>query len=94
MIEIISREEAKALGLKRYFTGEPCKRGHIAERTIRGACTKCMLESDRRWRERNPEVRRSRYENNREMICEATLRWQRQNPEKKREINHHRAREN
>lgn len=32
MLEVISREEAKARGLKRYFTGEPCKRGHVAER--------------------------------------------------------------
>ena len=26
-IEVVSREDARAKGLKRYFTGEPCKRG-------------------------------------------------------------------
>jgi hypothetical protein len=33
-----SREQAKALGLKRYFTGEPCNtHGHIAERDVRSS---------------------------------------------------------
>jgi len=42
-MEIITRAEAKERGLKRYFTGKPCKHGHIAERTSReGKCTKCM----------------------------------------------------
>jgi hypothetical protein len=34
MPEIISRAEAKARGLTRYFTGKPCKYGHIAERYV------------------------------------------------------------
>ena len=29
-IQIISRKQAIAQGLKRYFTGKPCKWGHIA----------------------------------------------------------------
>ena len=38
----IKRSEAKAKGLKRFFTGKPCKRGHTAERqTAGGACCKC-----------------------------------------------------
>ena len=41
--KIISRKEALAKGLKRYFTGKPCKRfGHICERTVAGKCTECM----------------------------------------------------
>jgi hypothetical protein len=32
--EIISRKEAKAAGLTRYFTGKPCKRGHVVERRV------------------------------------------------------------
>ena len=40
--EIVTREEAKAKGLRRYFTGEPCPRGHIDLRTtLSGACTEC-----------------------------------------------------
>jgi hypothetical protein len=34
MLPIISCKEAKARGLKRYFTGKPCKRGHIAEQWL------------------------------------------------------------
>ena len=41
-VEIISRKEAKARGLTRYFTGKPCKHGHIAERdTGAGRCVEC-----------------------------------------------------
>ena len=42
-MRVISRSDALALGLKRYFTGEPCKRGHISERSVgsRGRCLEC-----------------------------------------------------
>jgi hypothetical protein len=33
-----NRKEAKALGLKTYFTGKPCKRGGIADRKLNGDC--------------------------------------------------------
>lgn len=40
---IISRQQAQLQGLKRFFTGEPCKRGHQAERfTSNGGCVRCM----------------------------------------------------
>lgn len=37
--QIIGRAEAKAQGLKTYFTGKPCKNGQIAERRLDGTCT-------------------------------------------------------
>ena len=37
-----TRQEAKATGAKYYFTGEPCKHGHIALRKTKGACVECM----------------------------------------------------
>ena len=37
-----SRAEAKALGAKYYFTGEPCKHGHIAPRKTKGSCVECI----------------------------------------------------
>lgn len=37
-----TRAEAKATGAKYYFTGEPCKHGHVAARKTRGACVDCM----------------------------------------------------
>jgi 5-methylcytosine-specific restriction endonuclease McrA len=68
---IISRAEAKAQGLLRYFTGKPCERGHVAERIISSyKCLECAREDsvakraadpekarerDRQWREKSPE---------------------------------------
>ncbi len=37
----ISRKDAKAQGLKYYFTGRVCKRGHVAEHRIGGSCKVC-----------------------------------------------------
>ena len=37
-----SRPEAKAIGAKYYFTGEPCKYGHIAPRKTKGSCVDCL----------------------------------------------------
>ena len=37
-----TRAEAKAQGAKFYFTGEPCKHGHIAARKTKGACVECL----------------------------------------------------
>ena len=40
-MEIITRKEAKEQGLKKYFTGKPCPRGHISERYMSGRCVAC-----------------------------------------------------
>jgi hypothetical protein len=37
-----TREEAKKTGSKYYFTGQPCKHGHIAVRKTKGACVECL----------------------------------------------------
>lgn len=37
-----TRKEAQALGAKYYFTGTPCKHGHIALRKTKGACVECL----------------------------------------------------
>lgn len=39
-----TRAEAKATGAKYYFTGEPCKHGHIAPRKTKGACLECLKD--------------------------------------------------
>jgi 5-methylcytosine-specific restriction endonuclease McrA len=40
---IVTRAEAKAAEAKRYFTGKPCPKGHIAERyTTKGTCIACL----------------------------------------------------
>ena len=39
---IISRKDALRQGLPRYFTGKPCKYGHVAERYVhRKQCIQC-----------------------------------------------------
>ena len=37
-----TREEAKKTGSKYYFTGQPCKHGHIAPRKTKGSCVDCL----------------------------------------------------
>jgi 5-methylcytosine-specific restriction endonuclease McrA len=37
-----TRAEAKAIKATHYFTGEPCKNGHIAPRKTKGACIECL----------------------------------------------------
>lgn len=56
MPEIVTRAEAKARGLKRYFTGKPCKRGHIDERSTKYVdCYQCGLEKTRKWQSSHRE---------------------------------------
>lgn len=44
VMKIITKDEAKAQGLKRYYTGKPCKRGHYSERHLSGPCYACQKE--------------------------------------------------
>jgi 5-methylcytosine-specific restriction endonuclease McrA len=37
-----TRAEAKATGATHYFTGGPCKHGHVAPRKTKGACVECL----------------------------------------------------
>ena len=37
-----TRAEATAIGATHYFTGKPCKHGHIAPRKTKGACIVCI----------------------------------------------------
>jgi hypothetical protein len=59
--DFVSKSEAKARGLKRYFTGKRCKRDHLSERYVStGACAACDqgLPAD------PPEAERRRLNNN------------------------------
>lgn len=48
-MEVISRSEAKAAGKLRYFTGEPCKYGHLCERLVSNwGCLTCACEKEKR----------------------------------------------
>ena len=42
LIPIMSQAEAKRLGLPRFFTGKPCKHGHISQRWTTSGCMECV----------------------------------------------------
>jgi len=56
-MEIITRQQAKEQGLARYFTGKPCKHGHIAERcTKRKVCKSCDMELTKKSRQKYKKI--------------------------------------
>lgn len=55
IVDLISREEAKQNGFPTYFTGIPCKRGHLSERYVSNAtCKECAYSTMTNWR-KNPK---------------------------------------
>lgn len=44
---IVKRSDAIAIGVSRYFTGKPCKHGHVSERYVHGGCIECSRVRDR-----------------------------------------------
>lgn len=83
--EIISRAEAQSQGLNRYFTGKPCKRGHLSERkSSNSRCLLCHNEDQRREYHSDPSNRdRSRNwrRANREQCSRQEKRSRQANPE-------------
>jgi hypothetical protein len=52
-LTIRTKGEAVALGLKHYYSGRPCKHGHIAPRaTVNGTCLECVSVRHAEWRKR------------------------------------------
>jgi hypothetical protein len=71
----ISREEARAAGLKRYFTGVPCAHGHVAEREVSGCrCVECGRATGKTYYWQHRDQRRA-----------ASRAWFKANPEKRAE---------
>ena len=66
-LKIITRKEAIEQGLKRYFTGKPCRYGHVDERTLcNGRCRTCGREQRRILIRENPEKENQRVRKYRE----------------------------
>lgn len=86
---IISRAEAKAQGLVRYYTGERCSRGHVAERQVANfACLVCKNEKRKAFARANPEAvsqanKRHYYANREQMLARAAA-YAKAHPEKNR----------
>lgn len=84
--EIISRKDAINNCLPHYFTGVPCKRGHIDIRSTKyKTCYSCSRERTAEFNKRNPEKKRAwdaRYaENNKEAVAEIKKRHYLKNAE-------------
>ena len=63
---LLTKKQAREQGLKHYFTGKPCKRGHIDKRFVSsGHCCSCLKVQVQEWQE-----------NNREKSRECSAKWQ------------------
>jgi 5-methylcytosine-specific restriction endonuclease McrA len=90
---IVTRAQAKRLGLKRYFTGKPCKHGHVKERSAPdGQCMECARLKRAEWREANRELARAKHRDwkarNPEKAKAATLAWRAKTPDKQKQYKH------
>lgn len=88
-MQIITRKEAKEKGLPRYFTGKPCKHGHVAERITGSAqCTGCFNHYYKKMYQ-NPEYRqkaitRAQKNYDKGTAVNAARLWCERNPEKRK----------
>ena len=87
MSEIITCKEAKAAGFKRYFTGNTCKYGHVAERRVSNQeCVECKSIRDHAYHIADPEKKRIRgrirYAENLEIEHARKRGYHSRNPEK------------
>ena len=88
-----SSKEAKALGLRRFLPGTPCKSGHIAEHVVGHGCAECSRLRSAEFRKRHPQrvaVKKAAWQKlNRSRCNEAYRRWEglAQNLTKKRARN-------
>jgi len=83
-MKIISRADAVAHGLKRYFTGKACLRGHYAERYV--SDSKCSMCVSLYYQKHKAELlikSKKRYEANKEKYLMRTKKWYDNNRERK-----------
>lgn len=84
---IITCQQAKTESLPRYFTGEPCKLGHLAERyTLNRNCVACAVKASKYHYDANTAAIKIRhkawFKDNREAARALSRNWYRANPEK------------
>lgn len=86
-MELITKKQAKQLGLNFYFTGKPCKRNHICEKYISNrGCVECDKQRSNCWHENNKERKqqtsKSWEEKNKEHRQQSKKQWKENNPDK------------
>lgn len=90
---VISREDAREKGLTFFFTGNPCRRGHICERYVKACtCLDCSVLPQRKatvkaydaanYLEKRKPYHREWRTKNRARQNELGCRWAKRNPQK------------
>ena len=84
------RASALELGLTQYFTGRPCKNGHVAMRSSSsGTCTECAKKHQKQNLEnrlkKNPNWYKDNYAKNPEKSKQKSALYRANNPEKTRQ---------
>lgn len=77
MPDIISKRQAIAVGMIKYFTGKSCPKGHIDYRHIGGFCYACAREKSKRFHQRMKNN-----ETYKKQAVERAVRWAKDNPER------------
>lgn len=91
-MNLISRKDAKQLGLLHYYTGLPCKRGgHITKRLVSAStCCECIKENHYTYyaghRQQALDIIKKWSINNKEKVNTATQNWRINNPTKAKEV--------
>lgn len=94
---ITTRAEAIAKGARHYFTGKPCRRGHIAPRVLLGkcgTCTICRKINTATWRDANREQHNSWGKRNPTNRAKAQKKYVEAHPEKRKHSANEWARRN
>lgn len=81
-----TRAEARSSGDKHYFTGQPCKRGHVAKRVVSTSnCCECMREDHFKYypanRDKYLRVIKEWAVSNRSAVAAASTRYRDTNPD-------------
>lgn len=82
---VITKKEASERGLKRYFTGTPCKRGHTCERFVGdGNCLECRIigNSKNIANEESRLYHKNYYNSNKQLVLGKRKRYAASNPDK------------
>lgn len=96
---ITSRAEAQSLGHSQFYTGKPCKYGHVCRRnTASGVCQMCAVIKVREWRKKNPQRKkdwsRLEYEKKKDEFKKKARDWYRENTAQARDANRKWRKEN
>lgn len=75
-MNVLRYKDAKAQGVPLYFTGQPCKSGHLSARyTSSGCCVECKRAKALDQKQAKSEYDQARYQASAEVIRERMRKW-------------------